>query len=203
MSARKFLLEDPAKPEGPQNDHTRARIEDALIELMAAGEKLNHDGVARRAQVSRRTVYRYFPDQEALRAAMWKRLSPVGGMPTSLEGLLTHLGEAFVNFDAKAAAMTVAMASPEGRAIRNVMKPDRVAAFRGIFAEATAGLPEPDRTWAIAAMQFMSTGFAWREMRDQWDMTGEQIGVATRWAVEVLLADLAKRGGKPLSEGPA
>jgi hypothetical protein len=52
-------------------------------------------------------------------------------------------------------------------------------------------------------MQFMSTGFAWREMRDQWDMTGEQIGVATRWAVEVLLADLAKRGGKPLSEGPA
>ncbi len=203
MSARKFLLEDPAKPEGPQNDHTRARIEDALIELMAAGEKLNHDGVARRAQVSRRTVYRYFPDQEALRAAMWKRLSPVGGMPTSLEELLTHLGEAFVNFDAKAAAMTVAMASPEGRAIRNVMKPDRVAAFRGIFAEATAGLPEPDRTWAIAAMQFMSTGFAWREMRDQWDMTGEQIGVATRWAVEVLLADLAKRGGKPLSEGPA
>lgn len=203
MSSRKFLLEDPAKPEGPQNDHTRERIEDALIDLMAAGDKLNHDGVAKRAQVSRRTVYRYFPDQDALRAAMWKRLSPVSGMPTSLEALFRHLDEVFVDFDAKAAAMTVTMASAEGRAIRNVMKPDRVAAFRGIFAEATADLPEPDRTWAIAAMQFLSTGFAWREMRDQWDMTGEQIGIATRWATEVLLADLAKRGAKPLSEGPA
>ena len=129
MNTRKFLLEDPARPEGPSNDHTRERIEDALIELMAAGEKLNHDGVASRAGISRRTVYRYFPDQAALRAAMWKRLSPVGGIPTSLEALLAHLGTAFVNFDAKAAAMTVAMASPEGRAIRNVMKPDRVAAF--------------------------------------------------------------------------
>jgi hypothetical protein len=27
--------------------------------------------------------------------------------------------------------------------------------------------------------------------------------VACRWAIETLLADLEKRGGKPLAEGPA
>lgn len=203
MSSRKFLLADPAKPDGPSNDNTRERIEEALIELMADGDKLNHDRVAERAGVSRRTVYRYFPDQAALRAAMWKRLSPAGGMPTSLAGLLDHLGRTFVNFDSKASAMTVAMASPEGRAIRNLMKPERVAAFRGILAEITDELPEPDRTWATATIQLLATGFAWREMRDQWDMTGEQMGVATRWAIETLMADLARRGDKPLSEGPA
>lgn len=203
MSTRKFLLVDPARPEGPSNDHTRERIEDALIELMADGDKLNHDQVAERARVSRRTVYRYFPDQAALRAAMWKRLSAAGGMPASLEGLLEHLGQTFCNFDAKAPAMTVAMASPEGRAIRNLMKPERTAAFRSIFAEATVDLPEPDKTWAIATMQLLATGFVWREMRDQWGMTGEQMGIATRWAIETLLADLRRRGGNALSEGPA
>jgi len=203
MSARKFLLVDPAKPEGPTSDNTRERIEDALIELMADGDKLNHDRVAERARVSRRTVYRYFPDQAALRAAMWKRLSLSGEFPPDLPSLLEHLHKTFPNFDKKAAAVTVAMSSPEGRAVRNLMKPERVAAFRRIFADATTELPEPDRTWAIATMQLLATGFVWREMRDQWDMTGEQMGVATRWAIETLLADLRRRGEKPLSEGPA
>ena len=203
MSARKFLLADPARPEGPSNDHTRQRIEDALLGLMAEGGKLNHDAVAARAGVSRRTVYRYFPDQEALRAAMWRQLSLPAGMPDTLEALLAGIVETFANFDAKAAAMTVATASPEGRAMRNVMKPERVRAFRAAYGDATAALPEPDRTWAIAAMQLMTSGMAWRDMRDQWDMEAPAIATAARWAIEVMLADLAKRGDKPLRDGPA
>ncbi|MEI9928066.1 MAG: helix-turn-helix domain-containing protein [Sphingomonas sp.] len=203
MAARKFLLADPAKAERPDNPHTRAKIEDALLDLMAEGERLTHDLVAARAQVSRRTVYRYFPDQEALRAAAWARVGPAGGIPKSLDDLIGGIGGRFANFDDKAAAMTVVMASAEGRAIRNVMKPERVAAFRAMLADTTAELPEPDRTWAIAMFQFLGSGFAWREMRDQWDMTGAEAATACRWAAEVLLADLARRGGKPLGEGPA
>jgi hypothetical protein len=83
------------------------------------------------------------------------------------------------------------------------MRPELVARFRDILAEPTAALPEPDRSWAIAMIQFAGSSFAWREMHDQWDMKGDEIAIACRWAVETLLADLAKRGGKPLSEGPA
>ena len=182
---------------------TRARLEAALLEVMAAGDKLTHDRVAEVAGVARRTVYRYFPDQTALRQTVWRLLSPAGGMPTSLEDLLESMADIYGRFDARAAAMTVASASAEGRAVRNLMKPERVAAYRSAFAEVVADLAEPDRTWAIAAMQLLCTGLAWREMRDQWDMAAPDIAVACRWAIETLLADLRRRGGRPLSEGPA
>ena len=195
MPTRKFLLADPARPEGPDNLHTRARIHDALIALMAESEPLNHDRVAARAGISRRTVYRYYPDQAALRAAAWERLSPEGGIPATAEALLGALAGRFAKFDANAPAMTVALASPEGRAIRNVKKDERVASFRAMLAEATAHLPEPARTRAIAAVQFASSGFVWREMRDQWDMGGDGIAEACRWMIETLLAELANGGG--------
>ena len=193
---RKFLLADPAKPEGPQNSRTRARIEDAMIAILAEGEQLNHDRVAERAQVSRRTVYRYFPDQPAMRAAVWARLSPVSTIPHDLDVLLGSIEARFAQFDRNAAEMTVIMASAEGRATRNVMRDERVAAFRAMLAADTAHLPEPARTHAIAAIQFAGTGLAWREMRDQWDMTGEEIAAACRWMVETMLAEL-RRGGGP------
>lgn len=203
MTARKFLLADPARPEGSDNPHTREKVVDALTELMAAGEKLTHDAAAARAGISRRTVYRYFPDQASLRAAVWTRLGPAGGIPTSLDDLLGGMEERFANFDRKAATMTVAMASAEGRAIRNVMKDERVAAWRTMLAGRVAALAEPDRTRAIAVIQLIGTGLAWREMRDQWGMEAEGMTVACRWAIEALLADLERRGSRSLSEGPA
>lgn len=198
-------MPDPAKPREPvsSNNHTRTLIEDAMIGLMADGDRLNHDAVAERAGVSRRTVYRYFPDQDALRHAAWARMSPGGRIPDTLDDLLGGLEGRFAKFDRNAAAMTVALASAEGRAMRNQMKPEREAAYRSMFGPAVQALAEPDRTWAIAAIQLMSSGFIWREMRDQWDMDAHGMATAANWAIDVLLADLRRRGGKPLAEGAA
>jgi hypothetical protein len=57
--------------------------------------------------------------------------------------------------------------------------------------------------YAVAALQFIGSGFAWREMRDQWGMDGEAISTTVLWAIRTLLADLEKRGGRCLAEGPA
>jgi AcrR family transcriptional regulator len=184
---------------------TRTRIEEALLALTAEGERLNHDIVAERAGVSRRTVYRYFPDRDALMRAMWARLSPATApndkMPHSVETLLDQLDILYEGFDQNAAAMTVVMASAEGRAMRNTMTPQRVAGYRKALGDVTAHLPEPAATEAIAAIQLLRSGFAWREMRDQWDMDGQQIASSVRWAIEVLIAEL-KRGGGPGTDSP-
>jgi len=185
-----------------QNDN-RNRIGQALLELMADGEKLNHDNVAARAGISRRTVYRHFPDQLALRQEIWTLLSSQGKLPTDLDDWLANgIPRLYRQFDGRAAAMTVALASAEGRAMRNSVTPDRVSAYRALYAEATAALAEPDRTHAVAALQFIGSGFAWREMRDQWDMDGEAISATVLWVIRTLLADLEKRDGRPLAEGP-
>jgi hypothetical protein len=125
-------------------------------------------------------------------------------MPTDLGDWLTSgIPRLYRQFDERASEITVAMASAEGRAMRNSMTPERVEAYRALYAEATAALAEPDRTHAIAALQFIGSGFAWREMRDQWGMDGEAIATTVLWAIRTLLADLEKRGGRSLGEGPA
>lgn len=186
-----------------RND-TRTRIGQALLELMSQGERLNHDNVAANAGVSRRTVYRNFPDQAALRQEVWTLLSSQGKMPTDLHDWLNNgIPRLYRQFDERASEVTVAMASAEGRAMRNSVTPERIAAYRALYSEATAALAEPDRTHAIAALQFIGSGFAWREMRDQWGMDGEAVATTVLWAIRTLLADLKKRDGRPLGEGSA
>lgn len=198
------MTAQPATPPSLSNNgHTRDRIADAMIELMANGEHLNHDAVAAQAGISRRTVYRYFPDQEALRHGAWTRMSPGGRIPDTVDELLGGLEERFAKFDRNAAAMTVALASAEGRSMRNQVKAEREAAYRGMFGKDVAALDEPDRTRAIAIIQLLSSGFVWREMRDQWDMDAHAMATAANWAIPVLLADLHRRGATPLSDGPA
>ncbi|WP_448663640.1 TetR/AcrR family transcriptional regulator [Sphingomonas sp. CJ20] len=203
MSSRKFLFADPAKPAVADNLRTRERIEAAVVAVLGDNEKLTHDRVAERAGISRRTVYRYFPDQPTLRQAVANPMRDAAATPESLAALVDEMPARFAAFDAKAAAMTVALASAEGRALRNAAKRERAAACRQALDAPTRALPEPDRTLAIATLQYLSSALAWREMRDQWDLKGADIGTACRWATEVLLADLRKRGDKPLADGPA
>lgn len=198
------MVEPASSPAGKRSANraaVRARIEDALLETLAEGDPggVNHDAIAVRAGVGRRTVYRYFPDREALLKAGWHRLnsaaSPNVGMPQSAEGLLDGLEELFTGFDRNAAAMTVTMSSAEGRAIRNAMTAERVAAYRAALESETAHLDPCSRDLAVAAIQLLNSGFAWREYRDQWGLAGEDMARASRWAIETLLRDLARGGG--------
>lgn len=172
---------------------TDERIRDALLAVTAKGLPLTHDIVAHEAQTSRRTVYRRYEDQAALRRAVWALLSPVGVMQGDLEWLLgAGLDETFGAFDDKAAAMIAAMASAEGRAIRNQKTADRVSYFRKIYAEALGDLAEPQRTQALSVLQLLSSGLAWREMRDQWGMDAPAMASTSRWALKTLLKALAE-----------
>ncbi|MFM5886413.1 MAG: hypothetical protein ACKOQ3_13995 [Novosphingobium sp.] len=169
-----------------------SRIRDALLAITAKGLPLTHDRVAHEAQTSRRTVYRRYPDQEALRREVWTLLSPVGVMRGDLDWLLGGgLAETFATFDGNAATMTAAMASAEGRAIRNQQSAERVAYFRTLYADALGDLAEPQRTQALAVLQLLSSGLAWREMRDQWGLEASGMAAASGWAITVLLKALA------------
>ncbi|MFM5947633.1 MAG: hypothetical protein ACKOPM_00150 [Novosphingobium sp.] len=181
----------------PEKTPVTTRIENALLAITAKGLPLTHDVVAAEAGTSRRTVYRRYADQAALRRAVWALLSPVGVMQGDLEWLLgPGLDETFGAFDANAAAMTAAMASPEGRAIRNQKTADRVAYYRRLYAQELEHIPEPARTRALAVLQLQSSGLAWREMRDQWDLAAPDMAAGARWAIRTLLKALAE-GSSP------
>jgi AcrR family transcriptional regulator len=183
------------QPAGAKDD----KLDAALLKVMSEGGILNHDRVAEEAGVSRRTVYRRYEDQAALRARIWTLLTHTGAMPDDLDELLDGgLRDHFRAFDEKADAMIMAMSSVEGRTMRNERKAERVAAYSALFADAVRDLNEQDARQATAVLQLLCSGFAWREMRDQWDLTGDEIARASVWAVRALLADLKQRGAQPL-----
>ncbi len=186
-------------------EEVRTRIEEALLEAMASGDsaRLNHDRIAEAAGVARRTVYRYYPDRDALMQAVWDRVTSTAGpnvrFPESEAELLSTLPDIYTGFDNIAPLATIVRSTPQGRAVRLAQRDRRVESYTQVAADAVKHLPEKDRLLATAMLQFLHTS-AWLELRDQWDLAGEDIAVAAGWAIRTLLRDLRARGDLPLSE---
>lgn len=186
-------------------EEVRTRIEEALLEAMASGDsaRLNHDRIARAAGVARRTVYRYYPDRDALMQAVWSRVTSTAGpnvrFPESEAELLSTLPDIYAGFDRIAPLATLVRSTPQGRAVRLAQRERRVESYTRATAEAVKDLPEKDQRLATAMLQFLHTS-AWLELRDHWDLAGEDIAVAAGWAIRTLLNDLRARCDKPLAE---
>src|SRR5689334_14128160 len=104
---------------------------------------MTHDALARRTGVSRQTVYRHFPDREALLQALWKRTnSRVLGvtLPTTEAELIDKLPDLFAGFDRNADMITIAQSTPQGRALRMAVKDDRARDFLKATSSATKDL---------------------------------------------------------------
>ena len=203
------MPDQTAPANAPKNgrDETRTRILDTFIAMMSEGDAvLNHDTLAERAGVARRTVYRYFPDRGVLMDAALLRVRELAGpqvaYPDSAEALLETLEPIYTGFDAIAPIAVMLRATPQGRALRLAQKERRVASYTDALADAVKALPEDDRKLATAMLQVLHTT-PWLEMRDQWGLDGGQIARATGWAVRTLLKDLKQRDGLPLDQdGP-
>ncbi len=187
----------------PDPSDTRSRICHATIELLGETGAINHDAVAERAGVSRRTVYRYFPDQQALLNGAREHVTGLAGLnvrfPNSEADLVGQLDDIHRGFDRIEPVVVLIRSTPQGRAMRLASREERVARYSSAAADAVKDLPEADRRIATAMLQFLHTS-AWLEMHDQWGMTGEEIARSCRWAMKTLLSDLRARRGRPLDE---
>lgn len=195
---------DPKTPglREQKKDEVRNRIADALIALLTEGRMdISHDLIAERTGVARRTVYRYFPDRESLLAVATDRVRELAGprvtFPKTEADLLGTLHDIYTGFDKIAPIATLVRSTPQGRAMRKSQNEQRKASYTAAAADAVKELPEADRKLATAMLQVLHTT-PWLEMRDHWDLSGEEIAKATGWAIRTLLADLRARGAKPL-----
>lgn len=187
-----------------KKQEARDRIADAMAELLGEGRiDVTHDLIAERTGISRRTVYRYFPDRESLHDALSERVRAMAGknviMPRDEADLTGTLHDIYTGFDSIAPLVTMVRSTPQGRAIRRASNRQRVASYTAAMADAVKDLPPGDRTLATAMVQALHTT-PWLEMRDHWDLSGEQIARATGWAIRTLLRDLRARAGAPLDE---
>jgi AcrR family transcriptional regulator len=194
--------ENAARPK-TENEDTRRRICEATVDLIGQIGHINHDAVAERAGVSRRTVYRYFPDQTALlrgaREHVGGLIGPKARFPKSEADLTGQLHELYTGFDRIAPVSILMRTTPQGREIRLADRERRRSSYSAAAADAVKDLPPADQKLATAVLQFLHTS-AWLEMRDHWELTGEEMARGCRWAMQTLLNDLRARGGLPLDE---
>lgn len=204
MSDESMSDGDQAGGRARQKQEVRGRIVEALLGLLAEGQEINHDRVAERAGVGRRTVYRYFPDREALMQSIWTGVTSMAGpqvtFPTSEADLLDTMPAIYKGFDEVAEFATLLRSTPQGRAVRLSQRERRVESYTAATADAVAQLPPNDQRLATAMLQVLHTT-PWLEMRDHWGLTGDEIARACGWAMRALLADLRRRGSRPLDEG--
>lgn len=190
-----------------RKDEVRARILDCFIGMMSEGDAvLNHDSLAERSGVARRTVYRYFPDRSALMDAallrVRERAGPNVAYPKSAQDLLSTLEPIHMGFDAIAPIAVMLRSTPQGRALRLAQKDQRVSSYTKALRNCVKELPPGDRKLATAMLQVLHTT-PWLELRDQWDLDGKQIARVTGWAIRTLLKDLDQRRDAPLDQDPS
>lgn len=180
-----------------QKAGTRLRILEAAERVMQnrGVQELSFAAVAREARVQERTIYRHFPNRDALLDAMWQALDPrigLGGFPQDEAELLAGPPRVFPAFDDNEQLMRAFLATPQGHEFRLRVNDARQAAFRRSVADAVEGMTAEEARFVAAAAQLLYSGAAWQTMKDYWGFSGAEAGQASSLALRLLL-DAARR----------
>jgi AcrR family transcriptional regulator len=176
-------------------EQTRERILEALAEELGDVplDELSVSGVARRAGVSEPTVYRHFPNRQAMLdafVARW-RAQPAGPRLTSLAELADQVPDVFAHFEANR-RMVVAANRPHSIASKTdaPSRARRMRAFQELAAPAVAHL-EPDAAAAITAIiRQVFSSRTWVSLVEEYGLSPEQAVTGVQWALRALLAEL-------------
>jgi AcrR family transcriptional regulator len=185
-------------------EETRLRILDAAITELGVSdlEGLTMAGVATRAGVTERTVFRHFPSRDALIAAVWPRMQArvrSAGFPHTADGLIATPGRLFPAFDKEEKLVRASAFSAAGREVRRSSNRERQAAMRACVRDAFPDIAEPELTRLAAIVQLIDSAYAWAVMRELWDLSGTEAGAAASEALAVLLARRPAGPGKATS----
>jgi len=177
--------------------------------LTALTDALDGDGparltmseIARRAGVSRRTLYRYFPDRAAVLAACRERVERRLGLSTEVatpEEIVANFAAASRQLE-RSPDLVRALTQAAVRAKKASRPAPRVEAIRAALVEVTDGLGPSEVDRAAGVIAHLCSGAGWLALTDEADLNPEQARRATAWAVGVLIEDLRRRSAEPHS----
>lgn len=173
-----------------QHEQTRELILNALVDQLAETGAFEYSvfEIARRAGVSVRTVYRHFPDRDALLDALGRQVNERIGLhhdiaPASLPDLAREL---FRRFDEHPQLIKAQRVGGMGSAVRERARKERVALMKKSVDEVAPGLPESVRTARAALMSCIFSAEVWLRFRDEFGLDGAVAGETVAWALETL-----------------
>lgn len=181
---------------------TREFILDAVTTLLAdrrADEVTTRD-IAAVAGVSERTVYRHFPDRNALLDGLSRRLTPLAHRPSFGAGGLDELAptsrrlmELLDEHYVTARAEAVFNADPRRFAADTQ---DNTREMRELFAKGLPELSEREQLRIAAVIRCLVSTQAWLRMREEFGVPGTESGPVVAWVIDTIVNEL-RAGNTP------
>ena len=181
-----------------QAEAVRQRILGAIAELLErdGADELTMPLVAETANVSLRTVYRYYPTREQLLDAAGRWIGGellAQGYPQNLDDIADSFEPACREFDLRPGLVRAMALSRVGREARRSRRSERLEAIRRALESEVGDLPADDLRQAEAVLAYLHNMLAYSTLREEHGLSGEEIGAAVAWAVRTLVADLRSR----------
>jgi AcrR family transcriptional regulator len=173
------------------SDETRKVILDAMVEQLVDTGAFDFSmfELARRANVSARTIYRHFPTREALFDALSVRVNEqIGffGYPTTLREAQELVLKLFPSFDRNRQLVMAQLETRKGREFRSHARQARTSAIARAVDNAAPHVDETQRKYCLAAISCLMSSDAWLRLHLSLGMDGQASGEAIAWAIGAL-----------------
>jgi AcrR family transcriptional regulator len=185
-----------------QVQRTRDLILDALTELLAElpSDQISTREIAQRAGVSQPTVYRHYPDRQALLEGLADRVtlrwsaSTGGRRARSLDELAANAVEDIALTEEHAVeAMAEAVLNADPRRLSRASR-ERSEELRQLVAESFPEYSERDHLRITALLRTIFSVQSWLRMREEFGIPGDESGPVLAWAFQTLVDEI--RAGK-------
>ena len=182
-----------------QAQRTRDLILDALTELLSErpAHEITTRAIAERAGVSQPTVYRHFPDRQALLEGLSDRITEIAAATgaaldraTTLDDLVATgaVGNALADEHA-VLATAEALLNADPRRLSRASRA-RSDALRRMVADELPDYDERDQVRITALFRCIYSVQNWLRMREEFGIPGTESGPVLAWAFETLLKEI-------------
>ena len=181
-----------------QVEETRHRILESLAQVVAeSGEgEVIFEAIAQKAGIERRTVFRYFPNREALMRAFWSWINErlaAQTLPKDFEDLLKLPIEVFSGFDRNEGIIRASLHSSTGREMRLAALSERRKSFRKAVSDGLNEVSPVERKRMEAAAHLLYSAAAWETLKDYGGLSGREAGETVSWIMQTLRDALRPR----------
>ncbi|RUR87005.1 TetR/AcrR family transcriptional regulator [Chlorogloeopsis fritschii PCC 9212] len=178
-----------------QASQTRQLILKALAEQLATKgiQDFAIADAAQRAGVSPRTIYRYFPNRDALLEALGLWIDEQLGdppYPNSVDDIVEMVEKVFPKFDEQATLVQALLLSELGKSVRSRLRIKRRESVAQSLQPVVEHLDATEAKAVRAVIQHLASADMWNTMRDEYGLEGKESAQAVAWAIRTLIAEL-------------
>ncbi|HEU5035214.1 MAG TPA: TetR/AcrR family transcriptional regulator [Mycobacteriales bacterium] len=185
-----------------QAEQVRVGVLDAVVAQLEQRpvDDIAMADVAAEAGISLRTLYRYFPDREALLHAAGEHLYRDLGIGSEIVGpqdISASFRDAAAKLASRPALARALVRTTAGRAARSATRVQRVEAIGAALAPLTEGLDPDHARRATAVIAHLCSAASWVAVSDDSGLDDEDAQQAVAWAIDALLQMLQSQPPAP------